>query len=134
MFKRLQDISYGIEQRRGTISRTLLIVLLSALQLGGGLWLYSTDTTRGTPAIIQGFGISMPLFAAGMFACGACTLVLLLAGVHINAARMCVLTTPFILYMMFTAHGVADGSISVQGFYFYLVFYFIALIGIWGTD
>jgi hypothetical protein len=134
MLERLKDISYSIERNRRPISRVLLIVLLSALQLGGGFWLYSADTTRGTPAIIQSAGIAMPLFAAFMLAFGALTLVLLIARVKLNAVRMLVLTTPFILYMLFTAHGVTHGTISGQGFYFYLVFYFIGMVGIWGTD
>lgn len=138
MIERLRELSYRIEQNRRAISRVLLIFLLAMLQTGGGLALYQADVTRGTPAIIQGFGIEMHLFSAVMLAMGLLTLVLLaimlVNRAVLNAARMCFLTSPFILYIMFTAWGVTHGLQSGQGFYFYAIFYLIALVGIWGSD
>lgn len=135
MIEWLRELSYRIERNRRTISRVLLISLLSALQIGGGFTLLQTDVTRGTPAVIHGFGIDMPTFSVVMLAFGVLTIALLIfMRDTINAAMMCVLTTPFIAYMAFTGYGVTHGLQSGQGFFFYLVFYLIAMISIWGSD
>lgn len=135
MLDRLRELSYRIERNRRAISRALLIFLLAMLQIGGGAWLYNADVTRGTPLMIERYGVPITLFAAFMLWMGVLTFVLMLYRVALlNAVRLCALTSPFIVYIMFTAWGATHGSQSGQGFYFYAIFYLIAMTAIWGTD
>ncbi len=136
MLERLKDFLLGIEQRRRVISRWLNVLLLGLLQFAGGIILYNTDYTRGTPLVIQESGLfTMPAFSTVMGLLGAVTLVMLFFAFNrLSAALLVLFTIPFILYIMATIHAAAIGLQGGQGAFIYTVFYSIAMNGVWGSD
>lgn len=136
MIERLKDFLLGIDQRRRVVSRWLNVFLLGLLQFAGGIILYHTDYTRGTPLVIQESGLlTMGAFSIIMGLMGGVTLALLLVAFsRITVLLLLLLTIPFVLYILATIHAAAVGLQGGQGAFIYTVFYGIAMNGVWGSD
>lgn len=116
--------------------RQIKILLFGVLQFGTGIILHSADRTRGTPLIIEQSGIvSVEAFAVIIGVAGLLTLLYAVAFMQrVNAAKLTILSLPFVGYIVATIHGALSGQQSPQGAFIYFMLYLIFLNGIKGSD
>lgn len=136
MVDKFYDFWLGVNQNRLYHGRRNNMVMLAALQLIGGWVLYETDYARGVPLIIQNSGIiTMPVFAALMFAAGIVHALAIVFFLHtLNTWRVLLFLAPFIVYMCFSTHGVVTGQIPAQTTVIIFLLFLIVMNGIWSTD
>lgn len=136
MIERLKDFLLGIDQRRAVIASRLLVFLMAVLHIGGGIILLDVDPTRGTPLVIEQYGIvGIRVFSMWMLAVGLLMLPFVFGPqTNLNTSGLIMLSSPFIAYICYTIYGVELGIISGQGAFLYIVLCAIVFVSHWGLQ